>query len=56
MRNHQYTKEINFTFPVEKHNDQILVKMPERVEEKEMGKYYLMLEKISEQKRIFQEQ
>jgi hypothetical protein len=31
MRNHDYTKEINFTFPVEKHNDQIMVKMPEKV-------------------------
>ena len=50
------TKDINFTFPVEKHNDQIFVKMPDKVEEKEMSKYYLMVNKIEDQMKVFEEQ
>ena len=46
MRNHEYTKEINFTFPVEKHNDQIMVRMPDKVEDREMSKYYLLVDKL----------
>ncbi len=39
MRSHEYTKEINFTYPVEKHNDEIIVKMPDEVSENEMKRY-----------------
>ena len=39
MRNHAFTKTINYTSPIKKHNDTLIVKSPKKTDPKTLQNY-----------------